>query len=368
MAAKRMDLKKRTFLVLSGSSNPLGQSLALEFCKRLATGSLALILDENEQQLRSLEEFLQHELKPQTIGVRMGKLDASHSNGADLMDEALVSIHDPFERTIIIHNEGEAATQVLMEPQATQDWKSYVQQQLYAPVALNQRWLHSKELAGVEKLAVNVTSSLMIRPLIHVGLLCSCKRARNMYFRAMAAEESRSGVHVLSFAPGLLSTHQKQCDENGNELNPEELVTTKRLLELPRIQPLQATLKLINILEEISFVSGHDVDYYDTFVLWVASWRWAASLPDSLLNLVTDLDADFDLIAHETETETLNKFWLLTLILILQVLLLEKDANEKENEIKIAFIISYKMGWEVGKSIIDLFFLFFLVLFFLFSV
>ncbi|KAH8362380.1 hypothetical protein KR200_000474 [Drosophila serrata] len=267
MAAKRMDLNRRTFLVLSGSSNPLGQSLALEFCKRLATGSMALILDENEQQLKQLEEYLQRELKPETIKVRMGKLDANHSNGADIMEQALKASEVEFERTIMIHNEGEAATKVLMEPQTTQEWKSYVQQQLYAPVALNQRWLHSKDLVQVQKLAVNVTSSLMIRPMIHVGLLCSCKRARDMYFRAMAAEESRNGVHVLSFKPGLLSTHQTQCDVNGNEINPEDLVASKQVLQLPRIQPLQATLKLINILEEISFVSGHDVDYYDTFVL-----------------------------------------------------------------------------------------------------
>ncbi|KAH8250651.1 hypothetical protein KR038_007574 [Drosophila bunnanda] len=267
MAAKRMDLNRRTFLVLSGSSNPLGQSLALEFCKRLATGSMALILDESEQQLTQLEEYLQRELKPETIKVRLGKLDASHSNGADLMEQALEAADDQFERTIIIHNEGEAATKVLLEPQTAQEWKSYVQQQLYAPVALNQRWLQSKGLAGVEKLAVNVTSSLMVRPMIHAGLLCSCKRARDMYFRAMAAEESRNGVHVLSFKPGLLSTHQAHCDVNGNEITPEDLVASKQLLQLPRVQPLQATLKLINILEEISFVSGHDVDYYDTFVL-----------------------------------------------------------------------------------------------------
>ncbi|KAH8235498.1 hypothetical protein KR032_001674 [Drosophila birchii] len=267
MAAKRMDFNRRTFLVLSGSSNPLGQSLALEFCKRLATGSMALILDENQEQLTQLEEYLQRELKPETIKVRMGKLNANHLNGGDIMEQALAAAGDKFERTIIIHNEGEAATKVLLEPQTTQEWKSYVQQQLYAPVALNQRWLQSKSLAQVEKLAVNVSSSLMIRPMIHAGLLCSCKRARDMYFRAMAAEESRSGVHVLSFTPGLLSTHQMQCDVNGNEINPEELVASKRLLQLPRIHPLQATLKLINILEEISFVSGHDVDYYDTFVL-----------------------------------------------------------------------------------------------------
>ncbi|KAH8368404.1 hypothetical protein KR084_011072 [Drosophila pseudotakahashii] len=273
MAAKRMDLNRRTFLVLSGSSNPLGQSLALEFCRRLATGSVALILDEDQEQLRKLENQLQSELKTENVKVTTGQLDKSQSNGVQLMEQALKDhfggqqADQRFERSIILHNEGQAATHVLLEPQSTEDWKAYVQQQLYAPVALNQMWLQSKYLEKVEKLAVNVTSSLMVRPFVHAGLLCSCKRARDMYFRAMAAEEYRFGVHVLSFSPGLMASHESQCDVNGNRINPGELVASKQLLQLPRIQPRQATLKLINILEEISFVSGHDVDYYDTFVL-----------------------------------------------------------------------------------------------------
>ncbi|XP_033172433.1 sepiapterin reductase [Drosophila mauritiana] len=273
MAAKRMDLNKRTFLVLSGSSNPLGQSLALEFCRRLATGSLALILDEDQEQLRELENHIRSELKTENVKVTTGKLDKDHSNGVQLMEQALKDNfmadkdNQRFERSIILHNEGKAATHVLLEPQSDDDWKAYVQQQLYAPVALNQTWLQSKHLERVEKLAVNVTSSLMVRPLVHAGLLCSCKRARDMYFRAMAAEEYRFGVHVLSFSPGLMDTHEGQCDVNGNRITPADLIASKKLLQLPRIKPCQATLKLINILEEISFVSGHDVDYYDTFVL-----------------------------------------------------------------------------------------------------
>ncbi|XP_043658656.1 sepiapterin reductase [Drosophila teissieri] len=273
MAAKRMDLNRRTFLVLSGSSNPLGQSLAVEFCRRLATGSLALILDEDQEQLRELENHLHSELKTQNVCVKTGKLDASHANGVQLMEQTLKEHFmagkdtQRFERSIILHNEGKAATHVLLEPQSDDEWQAYVQRQLYAPVALNQTWLQSKHLEQVEKLAVNVTSTLMVRPLVHAGLLCSCKRARDMYFRAMAAEESRFGVHVLSFSPGVMATHVDQCDVNGNRITPAELVASKQLLQLPRIQPHQATLKLINILEEISFVSGHDVDYYDTFVL-----------------------------------------------------------------------------------------------------
>jgi len=212
--------------------------------------------------------MLKEHLKPGAVQIITGILDEHHSNGGQLLDQILQkSTSFGFQRTIIVHNEGDVATHVLLEPQDAQSWTEYVQRQLYAPVALNQLWLNSKSLVGVEKLVINVTSSLQVRPLVYSTLLCSCKRARDMYFRSMASEEKRSNVHVLSYAPGLFKTHETQVDINGNIVDPEELMGVSKEQDFPRIQPSQATLKLINILEETSFVSGHDVDYYDTFVL-----------------------------------------------------------------------------------------------------
>ncbi|KAH8304702.1 hypothetical protein KR044_000706 [Drosophila immigrans] len=265
MAAKRMDLNVPTFLVLSGSYNPLGQTLAQELCSRLAAGSVALLLDEQPEQLESLVQLLkEQQSQPDAVQILTGG-----DNAEQLMEQVLQK-STSFRRSIMVHNEGDAATHVLIEPQEAKDWTAYVERQLMAPVALNQRWLRAKQLAGVEKLVINVTSSLQVRPLIYSTLLCSCKRARDMYFRAMAAEEQRSNVHVLSYAAGLFKSHDTQYDINGNIVDPEQLLgveQTKARESLPRVQPLQSTLKLINILEETAFVSGHDVDYYDTFVL-----------------------------------------------------------------------------------------------------
>ncbi|KAH8416507.1 hypothetical protein KR222_006472 [Zaprionus bogoriensis] len=269
MAAKRMDLNVRTFLVISGSSNPLGRTLAQELCGRLAAGSVALILDESRENLMSLEQQLRQQLLPNTVQINTGLLGDQLSELEQLDQILRKNSNAAFQRAIIVHNEGDAATHALLEPQTAEAWTAYVQRQLNAPVALNQRWLHSPALAGVEKLVINVTSSLQVRPLVYNTLLCSCKRARDMYFRAMASEEGRANVHVLSYAPGILKTHETQHDLNGNTVDPEKLLlaTAPQGQKVPRVQPLQATLKLINILEETAFVSGHDVDYYDTFVL-----------------------------------------------------------------------------------------------------
>lgn len=282
MAAKRMDLNVRTLLVLSGSSNPLGQSLAQELCARLAAGSVALLLDENHEKLLELEQHLTRELASQQVQIFTGL----HAQQLQQFEEIVSNYSSAgFQRTIIVHNEGDAATHVLLEPQTTEAWTEYVQRQLNAPVALNQRWLLAPLLANVEKVVINVTSSLQVRPLVYNTLLCSCKKARDMYFRAMASEEGRRNVHVLSYAPGILKSHETQYDLNGNIVDPDELFTgqaqaqaqgqegedvleqVEKAPAVPRVLPLQSTLKLINILEDIAFVSGHDVDYYDTFVL-----------------------------------------------------------------------------------------------------
>lgn len=270
-----MDLNVRTLLVLSGSSNPLGQSLAQELCARLAPGSVALLLDENHAKLLELKQHLTRQLTSQRVQIFTGL----HAQQLQQLEEILSNCSSVgFQRSIIVHNEGDAATHLLLEPQTAEAWTEYVQRQLNAPVALNQRWLLAPLLANVEKVVVNVTSSLQVRPLVYNSLLCSCKKARDMYFRAMASEEGRRNVHVLSYAPGILKSHETQYDLNGNIVDPDELFKGKGLGQgqgeqeekapaVPRLLPLQSTLKLINILEDIAFVSGHDVDYYDTFVL-----------------------------------------------------------------------------------------------------
>ena len=83
----------------------------------------------------------------------------------------------------------------------------------------------------------------------------------------MASEETRNATWVLTYSPGIMESHQPEHDVNNNLIDLLALNVDKSLLSLPRVQPRQSTLKLINILEEMSFISGHDVDFYDTYFL-----------------------------------------------------------------------------------------------------
>uniref|UniRef100_A0A1I8PLS1 Sepiapterin reductase n=1 Tax=Stomoxys calcitrans TaxID=35570 RepID=A0A1I8PLS1_STOCA len=279
MATKRMDLNKKCFFVLSGVSNPLGKHLAMEMCSRFQPESQVLLIDTMEEDLQEIRKEIEAlDKKIHVVCCNLMEWQNAHSTLFHNLLATVLGLHNieqggakQFELALIVHNEGTAATHMLMEPQDLEKWQDFVTQTLNAPVALNQEFIHCKALKGIEKLVVNINSNLLVLPLVYNSLSCSCKKGRNMYFRSLAAEESLNDVTVMSYAPGILKTHEPQYDANNNVIDVADVVAddedADKLLKLPRVGPKQATLKLINILEEISFISGHDVDYYDTYVL-----------------------------------------------------------------------------------------------------
>lgn len=269
MSSKRMELNKMCFFVLSGVSNPLGKELAVEMCRRFKAGSIAMIIDTDEeilQEIRKEIDALENNIQVICYNINNWQ-HADYNLFHNTLSTVLSHEVKQFELAFIIHNEGLGATHMLMEPHNTDMWKSYIQQNFYTPIALNQQFIKCPELHGLQKLMININSSLWVKPLVFSSLLCSSKKARDMYFRSIAAEETDNGVIVMNYGPGIFDTHKPTYDFNRNIIDIDELVGESKILNLPRVKPLQSTLKLINILEEISFISGHDVDYYDTYVL-----------------------------------------------------------------------------------------------------
>ncbi|XP_067635301.1 sepiapterin reductase-like [Eurosta solidaginis] len=272
MSSKRADLSKRTFFILSGVSNGLAKSMATEMCQNFSEGSVVLLMDRSEESLQEVKkeiEYLERDINIICWLVNSWQ-EASHDYfrcGLAYILHKYATTKYEFELAFILHNEGNISTHTLVEPQSAADWLSFVQEHLNVPVALNQAFLTAPQFSKTAKLVVNITSTLMIRPFIYGSLLCSCMKSRDMYFRSMANEKNGNNVNVISYSPGILDSHKPQTDLNYNTVDLLDLKLSEKMLKLPRVDVQQSSLKLLNILEEMSFISGHEVDYYDTFNL-----------------------------------------------------------------------------------------------------
>lgn len=360
MSSKRMDLNKMCFFVLSGVTNPLGKELAVEMCQRFKRESVVMLIDDEEtclQEVRKEIELLEKNIQVICCNSKdwlRGDYNLFRNTLSAVLGHEIDGNQKDFELAFIIHNEGQAATHLLIEPENVDSWMMHVQQHLYAPIAISQKFLKCSHLQAIPKLVVNISSSLWVQPLVYNKLLCSSKKARDMYFRSLTAEEEANNVIVMNFGPGIFDTHKPVNDCNNNAIHIKHLVRNSKILNLPRVDPLQSTLKLINILQEISFISGHDVDYYDTYNLWVALYKYYRK------HLTTDsiykkLQQNFDLrhafIDNETELDlNLNadneklKNLINNLLLITSWILL-LDLAEQENNDKTETVCAFHLNF-----------------------
>ncbi|XP_055844900.1 sepiapterin reductase [Episyrphus balteatus] len=256
-----MNFNKKCFFVVSGLANELGKIVAIEFCKKFKAGSVVVLFEDSQPDLARTKAAI-YSLQNQinviccNIDWTQGRMDFFQNH----LDEILSDLNrDDFEMAFIVHNEGAIATDVVCEPKNSDLWLHYVQISLNATVGLNQAFLNT--FKDTNKLVVNLTPSGQIIPFQFEKLKCSAKKARDMYFRAMAAAEDK--VTVLNYRPGFLESFEtnNQFDPNNNISEVQAIKVTLKAKK-PYVKPMESVHKLINTLEGSKFTSGHDVDYY----------------------------------------------------------------------------------------------------------
>lgn len=257
-----MDFNKRTFFVVSGLANELGKIVAIEFCKKFRPGSVVVLFEDSQPDLARTKAAI-YSLQNQitviccNIDWTQGRVDFFQNQFDSILKDLK---QNDFEMAFIVHNEGAIATDVVSEPKNSDLWLQYVQITLNATVGLNQAFLNT--FKDTEKLVVNLTPSTMIIPFQFEKLKCSAKKARDMYFRAMAAAEDK--VIVLNYRPGVLESYENNVlfDTNNNNISEVSPIKLTLKSKKPYVKPLETVNKLIDTLEGQRFTSGHDVDYY----------------------------------------------------------------------------------------------------------
>ncbi|XP_055914613.1 sepiapterin reductase-like [Eupeodes corollae] len=256
-----INLNKRCFFVMSGITNELGKITAIEFSKKFMPGSVVVLFEDSQPDLARTKAAicsLQNQLN-----VVCCKVDWNLSSAEffqNQFDDILKDLNrDDFELAFIIHNEGAISTDVISEPNDSESWLNHVQISLNATVGINQAFLNT--FKDTDKLVVNLTPSAPIVPFVYEKLKCSAKKARDMYFRAMAAAEEK--VTVLNYRPGFLESFEanSQIDPNNN-INEVNSIKLTMKAKRPYVKPLETVHKLIDTLESSKFSSGHDIDFY----------------------------------------------------------------------------------------------------------
>lgn len=86
-----------------------------------------------------------------------------------------------------------------------------------------------------------------------------------MYFRALALEEADNDplLTVLNYAPGPVQTEMTAEIENNAVATDVRAVFKGLRVEKTILQPIDTTIKFIEIIENGNYESGAHIDYYD---------------------------------------------------------------------------------------------------------
>lgn len=258
-----MDLNKKTYLLITGASRGIGRTMAIECSKKIAPGSLVVLLARSESGLNKTKDQISSNSKP--IIVRTIPIDLSNAQKSELQKAILTSLEGynakDFERALIIHNAGSLgdSTKLAKELDDMDYWVDYYKLNVFSVTVLNAVFM--KEFQDIEKVVVNITSLCGIQPFPSLSYYCSGKASREMYFKVLASEEPN--VVVLNYSPGPVDTemfHEIQTNSHDENLRSS---FTEQLEKRTVLTTEQTTAKFLSVLEANKFKSGDHVDYFD---------------------------------------------------------------------------------------------------------
>ncbi|XP_075158170.1 sepiapterin reductase [Haematobia irritans] len=259
-------LNKKTFFLITGASRGIGKTMAISVAAKLKSGSVIVLLARNLEALQKTKSEI--ESKRSDVTVQAISIDLSTAKAeqfAKILNGTLVQSQEVeiFDRALIIHNAGTLGdvTKKTKDLGDTEIWRQYYHTNVFSTIALNVEFF--KVFATVPKLVVNVTSLCSIEPFISMGLYCSGKAAREMYFKVLAVEEKDNDTLVLNYAPGAIDTDMTLIiQEDTFNVDLKEAFQTQRD-NRTMLTTQQTAEKFIKVLEDVAFETGAHIDYYD---------------------------------------------------------------------------------------------------------
>jgi len=264
-----MPFKKgeKSYILITGASKGFGQAIASAFAQVLGSNSHFVLLGRDTNGLETTKGLLHKfnqgvDSKRFTVSTRSLDLLGAKAEDFENIFGGDVAANG-YRQAIIVHNAGstgdvsKTASQVHHPKEVT----DYFTMNLSSAVALNSAFLDFAKAVG-NKVVVQITSLCGVQPFKNMGLYCSGKAARDMFFQVLALEYPE--LQVLAWSPGPLE---------GTDMSAKVRTETADAATREMFEQLQksdsyvrcdsSANKMIEMLEKNDFASGAHLDYFD---------------------------------------------------------------------------------------------------------
>lgn len=260
---------QKTFCLVTGASRGIGRTISIEFSKKVADGSVFLLMARSASALDDTKAAILEATKGRNISVVAVPADLEKPDGSAYLTSIQTTLTQTnttasdFDHSILVHNAGSLGIEKklkVIEMEDLAELQNYFSLNVFSMMILTTQFFKVFNDASKQRSIVQITSLAGIQPCNTWGLYCTGKAARDMLMKIAAQE---SGIQVLNWAPGPvetemldsvckntgdadLKTAMSECRAGGNALTCEQTVT-----------------KLIRVLGEKKHVKGEHVDYFD---------------------------------------------------------------------------------------------------------
>jgi len=256
--ALSINFSKKSLVIITGASQGIGQTLAIELSKRLGKESALSLIARSEKGLTDTKNRIIETNNNVTVKIHSLDLTKPDLNTLEKIFDQDLNV----DQAIIFHNVGQIGTlNKTTELTDIQNWRDYFDLNVFSVGILNSIFM--KKLHGVVKnlAVINVTSLVGSKPFHDMAMYGCGKAAREMFFKVFALEET--DVTVLNYSPGPVDTAMvgevlDNVKDAGVKSMFVELKEKKTILT-----PQQTVEKLLGILEKGDFKSGDTIDYFD---------------------------------------------------------------------------------------------------------
>jgi sepiapterin reductase len=172
---------KKTCLLVTGASRGIGRTIAIEFSKRLAPGSLVILTARSLSGLEETKELIGTNLQ---LKIESRSVDLEKSTERDLAEVvSVIANPNEFEQAMIVHNAASMGdlSKWLAELDNTKELQDYFNMNLFSMILLNNLFINKFSPEITSRYVINITSLWAIEPSQNFVLYCCGKAARDMF-------------------------------------------------------------------------------------------------------------------------------------------------------------------------------------------